>query len=194
MLDALGLPGVTLVNLQYGEHSDSIASAEARTGKRLLASGIDNSNDLDGLASVVAAMDLVVCIGHTTAHMAGAIGAPNYVLLPAAPFAHWLAAGERCIWYPATKLFRQAPVDDSWSAVLSQVKEAVSDFTASLAPDSWLAQTLLPGSVSARAVPMSPRDLQDAILAFFAQGAYRSALQLMDRLSTDNLPSGLKVL
>ena len=77
LLDAIALPGITLVNLQYGDHSQAIAQAEAKTGKRMLDSGIDNSNDLDGLSAVVAAMDLVVCIGHTTAHMAGAVGTPG---------------------------------------------------------------------------------------------------------------------
>jgi tetratricopeptide (TPR) repeat protein len=186
LLEALSIPGVTLVNLQYGDHKEAIAAAEARTGTRLMDSGIDNSDDLDSLAAVVAAMDLVVCIGHTTAHMAGAVGTPNFVLLPAAPFAHWLEQGERCIWYPEARLFRQAPVDDSWSAVLSEVQTAVCEFLGQYQSSQWLSTTLLPSQPSsARAAPMSQKQIRDCVFAFFAEGAYRSALTLLDGLEDE---------
>lgn len=187
LLDAIALPGITLVNLQYGDHSQPIAQAEANTGKRMLGSGIDNSNDLDGLSAVVAAMDLVVCIGHTTAHMAGAIGTPNFVMLPAAPFAHWLAQGEKCIWYPATKLIRQAPIDDGWDAVLVRVGRALRDFAQRYDRQAWLANTLVqelrPLPVQAGA---TSRAAGHAVTPFAAQDAYRSARELVGRLLSDH--------
>lgn len=195
LLEAISLPGVTLVNLQYGDHSQSIAMAEAKTGKRLLDSGIDNSNDLDGLTAVVAAMDLVVCIGHTTAHITGAVGTPNFVLLPAGPFAHWLAQGEKCIWYPATTFFRQAPIDEVWEPVLGQVGDAVGKFVDYYDPESWLATTLLPGlrPLSAQAGTMSPQEIFYAASSFAAQGAYRSALTLSSRLPPDHLTKDVEM-
>lgn len=188
LLDAISLPDATLVNLQYGDHSESIARAEETTGKRLMDSGIDNSNDLDGLCAVVAAMDLVVSIGHTTAHVAGAIGIPNFVLLPAAPFPHWLDRGESCIWYPATKLFRQAPIDNGWAAVLARVGEAMCGFANDYDPERWLATSLVQAlrPVGSRPV-MSPQEIWDSVRAFVAQGAFRSALELFRRLPTDEL-------
>ena len=187
LIDAIALPGITLVNLQYGDHSQSIARAEAKTGKRMLDSGIDNSNDLDGLSAVVAAMDLVVCIGHTTAHMAGAVGTPNFVMLPAAPFAHWLAQGERCIWYRATTLFRQAPIDDGWDVVLDRVARALRDFADRYDPQSWLTATLVQGPrpSPAQTGAMS-RDVGHAVTSFAAQGAYQSARELIGRLVSDH--------
>ncbi|HKY39094.1 MAG TPA: tetratricopeptide repeat protein [Polyangiaceae bacterium] len=187
LLDAIAMQGITLVNLQYGDHSQSIALAEAKTGERMLDSGVDNSNDLDGLSAVVAAMDLVVCIGHTTAHMAGALGTPNFVMLPAAPFAHWLAQGENCIWYPATKLFRQAPIDDGWDVVLDRVRRALRDFANRYDPQSWLATTLVQGlrPLPAQAGATS-RDVGHAVTSFAAQGAYRSARELIGRLLSDH--------
>lgn len=195
LLAAIDLPGVTLVNLQYGDHSQSIARAQENCGAQLLASGIDNSDDLDGLAAVVAAMDLVVCIGHTTAHMAGAVGTPNFVMLPAAPFAHWLAAGEQCVWYPATTLYRQAPVDADWSAVLRQVRQGVADFASNEGRDRWLASTLLGGPpATSTGKTMCDREVRDAVWSFFSQGAYRSALKLMDVLPTDAMSTDLEIL
>jgi tetratricopeptide (TPR) repeat protein len=195
LLNAIALPGVTLINLQYGDHCQPIALAEARTGKRLQDSGIDNGNDLDGLSAIVAAMDLVVCIGHTTAHMAGAVGTPTFVMLPAVPFAHWLAQHDRCIWYPATTLFRQAAIDEDWTAVLDQVAIAVRQFAKCYEPDRWLASTLIPNlrPSSVEAGTMSPHEICDAIEAFEAQGAYRSALELITRLPADYLSRELEL-
>lgn len=193
-IERISLPGVALVNLQYGEHSEAIAEAEATTGKRLIESGVDNSNDLDGLSAVVAAMDLVVCIGHTTAHIAGAVGTPSFVLLPAAPFAHWLAEGERCIWYPETTLFRQAPIDDGWDVVLTQVADAVRHFAQDYGAEHWLSGTILQGPLPlpAESGAMSSGEIRDAIRAFIVQGpfapsAYQSALELITRLRPDDL-------
>jgi tetratricopeptide (TPR) repeat protein len=194
LLGAIAVPGVRLVNLQYGEHSESIARAEAKTGNLLMDSGIDNSDDLDGLAAVIAAMDLVVCIGHTTAHMAGAVGTPNYLMLPAAPFPHWLDRGERCIWYPATTLFRQAPIDYGWGSVMERVSEAVRDFANIYDRSTWLSTSLMPGlqHCSIKVGAMSPQDISNAIEAFAAQGAYRSALELIDRLPPEHLSRELE--
>lgn len=189
LLAAISSPDVTLVNLQYGDHSRAIALAEASTGKQLMNSGIDNSNDLDGLAAVIAAMDLVVCIGHTTAHMAGAVGTPNFVLLPAAPFAHWLAEGEKCVWYPATTLFRRAPTDHGWEPVLDQLSHAVRNFADQYSPDSRLAAALQKKKDSSSRLEgvMSDREICDAVQSFATHGAYRSALLLFDRLPANHL-------
>lgn len=125
MLAALDLPGVGLVNLQYGDHAKAIAAASAATGVPVLeAQGIDRTDDLAGMCDLVAAMDLVVCIGHTTAHLAGGLGVPNLVLVPSSPFAHWLGEGETCVWYPHSRILRQSPEKPGdWSGALAQASE-----------------------------------------------------------------------
>jgi tetratricopeptide (TPR) repeat protein len=195
LLAAVDLPGVTLVNLQYGDHAEGIALAQTSAGGRIIDSGVDNSNDLDGLAAVIAAMDLVVCIGHTTAHLAGAIGTPTFVVLPAAPFPHWLAKGERCIWYPTATLFRQALVDDGWSDVLAQVRRAIREFTGAYNPSEWLDTTLARGLLPYRPDPagMAAEVIRNAVPAYAAQGAYRSALALVGRLSVENFSRELHI-
>jgi tetratricopeptide (TPR) repeat protein len=195
LLATVDLPGVTLVNLQYGDHAEAVALAQTGTGRRIIDSGVDNNNDLDGLAAVIAAMDLVVCIGHTTAHLAGAIGTPSFVLLPAAPFPHWLARGEQCIWYPATTLFRQAIVDDGWSGVLAQVQRATDEFTTAYDPNDWLETTLVRGlrPFSHDPVRNAYEVIRDAVPAFVAQGAHRSALALINRLPEDGLSRDLQI-
>jgi tetratricopeptide (TPR) repeat protein len=125
LLAALDLPDVGLVNLQYGDHADAVARASGATGVPVLeAQGIDRTNDLLGMCDLVAAMDVVVCIGHTTAHLAGGLGIPNLVLVPSSPFAHWLGDGETCVWYPHTRVLRQTPQErGDWAGVLTTASE-----------------------------------------------------------------------
>lgn len=125
MLAALDVPGVQLVNLQYGDHAAAIAEAVRTSGVTLIeASSIDRTDDLVGMCDLVAAMDMVVCIGHTTAHLAGGLGVPNLVLVPSSPFAHWLASGEACVWYPHSRIVRQQ-VDQRghWAGALARAGE-----------------------------------------------------------------------
>jgi tetratricopeptide (TPR) repeat protein len=81
-------------------------------------------------------------------------------------------------------------------AVLPQVREAVLDFVKDWSPQSWLASTLLPDlePQTGAAQPLSARDLRDAIVAFFEQGAFRSALKLMDRLPEESRSPQLETL
>ncbi|KPF63738.1 tetratricopeptide repeat protein [Porphyrobacter sp. AAP60] len=125
LLDALDIPEVALVNLQYGDHAAALAQATDATGVQVLeVQGIDRTDDLAGMCDLVAAMDVVVCIGHTTAHIAGGLGIPNFVLVPSSPFAHWLAEGETCVWYPHSRILRQAPSErGDWSRVLANAGE-----------------------------------------------------------------------
>lgn len=125
LLAALDLPDVALVNLQYGDHAETVLRASTATGVRVLeAQGIDRTDDLLGMCDLVAAMDAVVCIGHTTAHLAGGLGIPNLVLVPASPFAHWLGQGETCVWYPHSRVLRQTPQErGDWTGVLTTASE-----------------------------------------------------------------------
>jgi tetratricopeptide (TPR) repeat protein len=108
-------------------------------------------------------------------------------MLPAAPFAHWLAQGEKCIWYPATKLFRQAPIDDGWDVVLDRVGRALRDFADRYDPESWLATTLVQGRrpLPAQAGAMS-RDVGHAVKSFAPAAAYRSGRELIGRILSDH--------
>lgn len=127
LLKGLAMPGVSLVSLQYGDVSADIAAATAAAGIPLhVHPGVDLTNDLDSLAALVSALDLVVCIGHTTAHLAGGLGVPNQVIVPASPFAHWLREGDACVWYPHSKILRRAPGDEDWGPVLSQARSLLA--------------------------------------------------------------------
>jgi tetratricopeptide (TPR) repeat protein len=115
LCDSLALPGVTLVNLQYGERE------QGDVAELMLDSGVDNTDDLDGLAAVIAACDLVITIGNTTAHLAAALGRETWVLVPKAPGWRWMQRGSRTPWYESVEIFRQTS-DNDWCEPLGEIR------------------------------------------------------------------------
>jgi ADP-heptose:LPS heptosyltransferase len=79
---------------------------------------------MDLFAAQVAAMDLVITIDNSTAHLAGALGVPVWVLLQHGADFRWLRERTDSPWYPTARLFRQPGYGD-WAAVLAQVNAAL---------------------------------------------------------------------
>ncbi|MCC7273058.1 MAG: hypothetical protein IT561_10330, partial [Alphaproteobacteria bacterium] len=120
----LQVPGVTFVSLQYGEVAADVAAAEAATGARIVVDpAIDALADLDGFAAQVAAMDLVITVSNSTAHFAGALGRPCWLMLPGGNglLWHWiLCHGDGCPWYPSIRAFRQER-EGGWPGMIARV-------------------------------------------------------------------------
>ena len=133
---ALRLPGCRLIDLQYG---DTLAEREAvkrATGlvvERL--DDIDNTNDLDGLAALISACDLVITVSNTTAHMAGALGKPAIVFVPSGQGRLWYWFHERddSPWYARLRIKRQSK-GQRWADVIGSAAEEISAFVGELKP------------------------------------------------------------
>ena len=124
----LRLPGCQLIDLQYG---DTLAEREAlkqATGlvvERL--EDVDNINDLDALAALITACDLVVTVSNTTAHLAGALGKPTIVFVPfgQARLWYWFHEGDDSPWYARVRLKRQAK-GQSWADIAASAAAEIS--------------------------------------------------------------------
>jgi len=84
---------------------------------------IDLSPELEGFertAECYSALDLVITIDTSSAHLAGALGRPTWTLLRRVPDWRWLLEREDCPWYPTMRLFRQGP-DRGWGPVVERV-------------------------------------------------------------------------
>jgi tetratricopeptide (TPR) repeat protein len=127
LAEALARPEVRLVSLQYGEVAGETDALRRDTGIEVFEEpSIDNFHDIDGLASLIDACDLVVSISNTTVHLAGALGKPTWVLLHDVPDWRWGLEGSDALWYPSLRLFRQQARGD-WSPVLEQVSGALNE-------------------------------------------------------------------
>jgi ADP-heptose:LPS heptosyltransferase len=85
--------------------------------------------DLADTAAVISHLDLVVSVDTVAAHLAGALGKPVWVLLPAVAEWRWLPDREDSPWYPSARLFRQENAGD-WASVASRVRDALRDLGA----------------------------------------------------------------
>lgn len=106
----LKTPGVTFVNLQYGDHTAEARDAEAAFGCKIITdTSVNSLKDIDGFAAQVAAMDDVVSVSNTTVHVAGALGVPTSVLVPKAfgKIWYWFLERGDSPWYPSLTLHRQ---------------------------------------------------------------------------------------
>jgi tetratricopeptide (TPR) repeat protein len=125
----LELPDMVFVDLQYGDTGAEREALRAATGIEVMRiPGIDNFHDIDGLAALMAACDVVVTVSNTTAHLAGALGRPLMVMLPEA-FGlvwYWHAGRMDSPWYPQARLFRQT-TPGQWGSVINEVSTALLD-------------------------------------------------------------------
>ena len=111
-------PNIRLVCLQYGEVDDELKALKRDLGIEIMqVAEIDNTNDIDGLASLVMACDQVVSTTNVTVHLAGALGANTQVLLPFSTRWFWGSSGSDSFWYDTVSPYRQNNTGD-WSDVL----------------------------------------------------------------------------
>jgi tetratricopeptide (TPR) repeat protein len=119
----LETPGVTFVNLQYGDCGEEIALAKAEFGVDIWQPpGIDLKQDLDDVAALSCAMDLIVGFSNATTNLGGACGAPIWMLTGASS---WTRLGAKTWpWYPQTRCFITPDFND-WNPTMNEVGEAL---------------------------------------------------------------------
>ena len=114
---------VVLVNLQYGDVEDEIREFKEATGIDVVqCASVDNREDLDGLAALIEACDLMVSIDNVTVHLAGALAKETWVLLPYVPNFWWLVERTDSILYPSLTLYRQPALND-WDSVYVSIRK-----------------------------------------------------------------------
>jgi hypothetical protein len=116
----LGREDVAWYSLQRGDGEDQIAGVPSAQRLRLP----DERNDFDGKAALIGALDLVVSVCTSTAHLAGALGRPLWVLLTHVPDWRWGVLLPTTRWYPQARLFRQPRLGD-WDSVVRDVAAAL---------------------------------------------------------------------
>jgi tetratricopeptide (TPR) repeat protein len=124
----LRTPGVTFVNLQYGDCREAIAKVKSEFGVEIVQpEGIDLKNDLDDVAALACALDLTVGFSNASFNLAAATGAPAWLLtLPDA----WARLGEDAYpWYSQVRAFWPA-VSGDWPPLMQEVAQALTDFAA----------------------------------------------------------------
>ena len=110
--------GISFASLQV-ERSDEETDKLASWGIADLGAGL---HDFAETAELISQLDLVITIDTAVAHLAGALAAPVWTMLPFAPDWRWQLDREDCPWYPTMRLFRQ-PRSGDWASVVKRVAE-----------------------------------------------------------------------
>ena len=151
VLSLASIPGIRLVSLQL-----PVPDAD----KPLLAEHpevLDLSAELADFAetaAVIRNLDLVVTIDSAVAHLAGALGAAVWVLMPRPADWRWMNDRSDTPWYPSMRLFRQ-PKPGAWDEVFGEVAAALHERVGEAAGTT--ANTATGPSASAGSVALSPR-------------------------------------
>jgi len=110
-------PNINFVSLQKGRGEDEAQASDMP----VLALG-HNIEDFADMAAIVDQLDLVVTVDSAVAHLAGALGKPCWVLLPAhGTDWRWLRERDDTPWYPGImRLYRRNQAEE-WQSVVERV-------------------------------------------------------------------------
>jgi tetratricopeptide (TPR) repeat protein len=123
-LPILTTPNLQFVSLQYTSDAPQAVATIAREHAVHIEHWPEAVADYDETAALVCALDLTISVCTAVVHLAGALGRPVWVLVPANPEWRYGNAGETMPWYPSARLFRQA-ARQSWGEVIAAVRAAV---------------------------------------------------------------------
>lgn len=112
------LPGVTLYSLQCGEGRTELLKANPSFP------AIDLAPDFPNTAAAIEALDLIVTVDTSIAHLAGALGKRTFLMLPYDACFRWMVNRDDTPWYPSVRLFRQTRPGE-WSDVVNAVARAL---------------------------------------------------------------------
>lgn len=120
----LTAPGVTFVNLQYGEVEAELAQARDAFGVEIWTPpGIDLKQDLDDVAALTCALDLTLGFPNATVNLAGACGASAWIT--SAPGAWPRLGADHYPWYPQMRIFKASALGE-WGPMLDEMGRALA--------------------------------------------------------------------
>lgn len=116
-LQLCDIPGVQLFSLYKGPKSSELGAIGAEA---LIRNVGEDERHFGDTAAMIMAMDLVVTVDTSIAHLAGALGKPVWVLLSRPTFWYWGRLGEATPWYSSMRLMRQT-VPGDWDSVFRAI-------------------------------------------------------------------------
>jgi FkbM family methyltransferase len=91
---------------------------------------LDQQGQFDSFAMTAAAikaLELVITVDTSIAHLAGALGVPTWLLLSFDPDFRWGREDSKTVWYQNVRIFRQPKFRD-WQSVIDQVTASLEHF------------------------------------------------------------------
>jgi hypothetical protein len=131
-LACLKIPGIQWISLQKGQPSESdpeLLEKQQWNGPHIL-NFSKHLQDFADTAALIASLDLVISVDTSTAHLAGAMGKPTWVLNRFDACWRWQLNRTDSPWYPHMKLYRQDQ-PGQWHSVVQQLRHDLIEFSQS---------------------------------------------------------------
>ena len=122
-ITALKLPQFDYISLQKGEPAESeLAEKRAELWPEAnFFNFTEELNDFADTAALIENLDLIISVDTSTAHLAGALGKPVWILNRLDTCWRWLLDRDDSPWYPTVRLFRQQRLGD-WDSVIARIR------------------------------------------------------------------------
>jgi FkbM family methyltransferase len=147
LLPLAGIPGVRLYSLQHGPRAADVTKF---AHPALVKDFSKHLKDFADTAAVISQLDLVITVDSAVAHLAGALGKPVWVMIPAIPDFRWQTGRSDSPWYPSMRLFRQT-ADGDWQRTIT----AMTDQLRAMAAKAPLSEPE-PSTVTAHSIFTKP--------------------------------------
>ncbi len=121
LFDKLQDERISFVSLQKEFDDEDLAHLKSSIG---LVDFGEELHDFADTAALIEALDMVITVDTSVAHLAATMNKPTWVLLPVAPDWRWGLEGESTAWYESATLFRRAQ-DEDWTAVIERIKTSL---------------------------------------------------------------------
>jgi tetratricopeptide (TPR) repeat protein len=115
--------GVSFASLQFGPRAADLKKLKKSKAKHSIDDLSPEFGDYVETAGAVSALDLVITVDTSVAHLAGALGKPIWVPLPWVTDWRWLLGREDNPWYPTMRLFRQKRGEDMADIIARMAQE-----------------------------------------------------------------------
>ncbi len=151
-----GVKGVRFIGLHREVDQAAWAAAAGRPVERPGDDFDAGSDAFIDTAAILESLDLLISIDTATAHLAGALGRPVWLVLSHSPDWRWFSPFHDVTpWYPRTRLFRR-PRSGDWSAVGEALADRLAELAASFngAPTPCFPDP--PATAPAPGAPASP--------------------------------------
>jgi tetratricopeptide (TPR) repeat protein len=123
LMPLFALPGIDWFSLQFGEAARQIDESNLA---ETICDLSPRLHDFADTAAAISALDLVISIDTSVAHLAGALGVECWLMLPTKPDWRWAGQGAETPWYPDMRIFRQKNPGD-WKSLAAIIADALRE-------------------------------------------------------------------
>ena len=119
------IPQLDFLSLQRGAGEEQLAACSFRERFIPEQESLSAIWAFEEIAAIMLSCDWIVSVDTATAHLAGGLGCPTWLLLKHTPEWRWGLEGEHCGAYPSLRLLRQRQPGD-WAELVQRLTAALS--------------------------------------------------------------------